>query len=124
MWWMAPNKVAVKSGKMFLYDRKFQRVAAWDGPPLYPGTSYLNLVAAEPLGASSQRSGLVSIFSGTGRWHKTPLFVHTWEGKLIYEELLDDDYQSILPLPVAEQGALSFLVGGRGQVWRYSSQAR
>ena len=119
-----PNKVVTKSGKIILYDRKLQRVASWDAPHLYPESSYLRLVAAEPLGPQNQRRGLVSLFKGPGRWHKTPLFVHTWEGKLIYEELLEDDYLSILPLLGAERGADSFLVGGRGQVWRYSSSAR
>jgi hypothetical protein len=118
------NKVVTKSGKIFLYDRKLQRVASWDAPHPYPGTSYLSLVAAEPLGPPNRRRGLVSLFSGTGRWRKTPLFVHSWEGKLIYEELLEDNYFSVLPLLDAEQGAVSFLVGGRGQVWRYSSAAR
>jgi len=121
---VAPNVVATKSGKMFVYDRKFQRVASWDAPHPYPGTSYLSLVAAEPLGPPNQRSGLVSLFTGTGSWRKTPLFVHTWEGRLIYEELPEDDYLSVLPLLSAEQGTVSFLVGGRGRVWRYSSSAR
>jgi hypothetical protein len=121
---VAPDNVATKSGKIFLYDRRFQRVASWDAPLPYPGTSYLSLVAAEPLGAPNQRSGLVSLFNGTGSWHKTPLFVHSWAGKLIYEELLEDDYLSIFPTLGAEQGTISFLVGGRGQVWRYSSPAR
>src|SRR5262245_10510306 len=62
---VAPDKVATKSGKMFLYDRKFQRVAAWDAPLPYPETSYLSLIAAEPLGTPNQRSGLVSLFIGT-----------------------------------------------------------
>ena len=53
-------------------DRKFQRVASWDAPHPYPGTSYLSLVAAEPLGPPNQRSGLVSLFTGTGSWRKTP----------------------------------------------------
>jgi len=35
-----------------------------------------------------------------------------------------EHYLSILPLFSAEQGTVSFLVGGRGQVWRYSSSAR
>ena len=105
-------------------DRKFQRVASWDAPHPYPGTSYLSLVAAEPLGPPNQRSGLVSLFTGTGSWRKTPLFVHSWEGRLIYEELPEDDYLSVLPLLSAEQGTVSFLVGGRGRVWRYSSSAR
>jgi len=120
----ANNEVVTKSGKMLLYDRKMQRVASWDSPYPYPGTSYLYLAAAEALGTPNQRSGLVSIFTGTGSWHKTPLFVHSWEGKLLYEELLEDDHLSILPLFGAGQGAVSFLVGGRGQVWRYSSPAR
>src|SRR5262245_14887559 len=69
---VAPNVVATKSGKMFVYDRKFQRVASWDAPHPYPGTSYLSLVAAGPLGPPNQRSGLVSLFTGTGSWRKTP----------------------------------------------------
>ncbi|HKQ76217.1 MAG TPA: hypothetical protein VJ810_21160 [Blastocatellia bacterium] len=121
---VAPDKVVTKSGKMFLYDNKFQKVAAWDAPLLDPGTSYLNLVAAELLGAPSERSGLISLFSGTGSWHKTPLFVHSWEGKLIYEELLEDNYLSILSFPGGEKGSAAFLVGGRGQIWRYSSPPR
>ena len=118
------NKVVTKSGKMYLYDRKLRRVAFWDAPHPYPGTSYLSLVAAEPVGPPNQPSGLVSLFAGTGSWRKTPLFVHSWVGELLYEELLEDNYLSILPLPSAEQGMVSFLVGGRGQVWRYSSQAQ
>jgi hypothetical protein len=120
----APNVVATKLGKMFLLDRRFQRVASWDTPYPYSGTSYLRLVAAEPLGRPNQGIGLVSLFAGSGSWHKTPLFVHSWEGRLLYEELLEDDYLSILPSPGAEQGTGSFLVGGRGQVWRYSLPAR
>lgn len=120
----APNVVATKMGKMFLLDRKLQRVASWDTPYPYPGTSYLRLVAAESLGAPNQGGGLISLFSGRGSWHKTPLFVHSWDGKLLYEEILEDDYLSILSLPGAGQGTGSFLVGGRGQVWRYSSPAR
>ncbi|HEV2663702.1 MAG TPA: hypothetical protein VG324_02265 [Blastocatellia bacterium] len=120
----APNVVARKPGKMVLLDRKLQRVASWDTPYPYPGTSYLRLIAAEPLGTPNQWSGLVSLFTGAGSWHKTPLFVHSWDGKLLYEEILEDDYLSILPLPGAEQGTVSFLVGGRGQVWGYTSPAR
>lgn len=36
--------------------------------------------------------GLISLFAGTGSWHKTPLFVHSWDGKLLYEELLAGVY--------------------------------
>ena len=120
----APNVVARKPGKMVLLNRKLQRVASWDTPYPYPGTSYLRLIAAEPLGAPNQGSGLVSLFAGSGGWHKTPLFIHSWDGKLLYTELLEDHYLSILPLPGAEQDAGSFLVGGRGQVWRYSLPER
>ena len=120
----AHNKVTTKSGKMFLYDRKMRRVAFWEAPHPYPGTSYLSLVAAETVGPPNRPSGLVSLFAGTGSWRQTPLFVHSREGKLLYEELLEDNYLSILPLLSAEQGMVSFLVGGRGQVSRYSSQAQ
>ena len=120
---VASNVVATKSGKMFLYDTKMRRVASWDGPLPYPGTSHLSIVAAEPLGAPNRRTALVSLFVGTGSWSKTPLFVHSWEGKLIYEEHLEDIYLSVLPLIGEGQETVSFLVGGRGQVWRYSSPA-
>jgi len=120
----APNVVARKPGKMVLLNRKLQRIASWDTPYPYPETSYLRLIAAESLGAPNQGSVLISLFNGTGSWHKTPLFVHSWDGKSLYEELLEDDYLSILPLPDAERGTGSFLVGGRGQVWQYSAPAR
>src|SRR5262249_933086 len=113
-----------KPGKMVLLNRKLQRVASWDTPYPYPETSYLRLIAAESLGAPNQGDVLISLFNGPGSWHKTPLFVHSGDGKLLYEKLLEDEYLSIVRLAGGEGGSGLFLVGGRGQVWRYSAPAR
>ncbi len=62
--------------------------------------------------------GFVSLLQGRGGWHRTVLSVHEPVRGLVYQEILDGDYRSVLPLPDSG-GALSFLLGGRNQVWWY-----
>ena len=58
------------------------------------------------------------LVKGRGGWHRTILYVYSEGGDLVYQEILGDDYESIMPYTLAD-GALAFLVGGRGEVWSY-----
>jgi hypothetical protein len=64
------------------------------------------------------RNGQLRVVNGSGQELVRMVYVYAANAELIYKEVLDDDYQSIMPYRVADNG-LAFLVGGRGEVWSY-----
>ncbi len=61
----------------------------------------------------------VSVFKGRGGWHRTILFIHEMEGGLLYKEILVGDFPCLAPAPT-ETNKISFLLGGRGEVRKYT----
>ena len=51
-------------------------------------------------------------------WDRTILYVHDYDGNLLYQEVLKGHCQSLAPRPTAFGDSL--LVGCKGQVWEYS----
>jgi hypothetical protein len=78
--------------------------------------SPLHVVAAAFVGSGPDAPFAV-VYSGRGGWHRSVLYYFARDGKLVYKEILGDDYQSVTPLAGSEGTA--FLVGGRGEVWLY-----
>ena len=73
-------------------------------------------------GISLEKEGrrlFVSVFKGRGGWHRTLLFVHEMEGDLLYKEILVGDFLCLAPGPT-ETNTISFLLGGRGEVLKYT----
>ena len=101
------ERIAVYDGKLNL--RKTYS-AAGARPPLH--------VAASAFLGSGPGSPFVAVFNGRGAWHKSIVYVFDAEGKTIYKEILDGDFQSVAP-----HGEDGFLLGGRGKVLLYSFAA-
>jgi hypothetical protein len=59
----------------------------------------------------------LQLYSGRGGWHRSILYVFSSTGKLIYKEILGDDFQVSLQ---CLQTARIILIGGRNEVIRYS----
>jgi hypothetical protein len=101
------ERIAVYDGKLNLWKTYS---AAGAQPPLR--------VAASAFLGSDPDAPFVAVFKGRGGWHKSIVYVFDAEGKQIYKEILDGDFQSVAPY-----GQGGFLLGGRGKVLLYSFAA-
>jgi hypothetical protein len=110
----APFVVLSRNEELEVYDRQLkpQRKLRTPGARLP-----LHAAAAAFL-VSEFRGPFAVLVKGRGGWHRTILFVYAADDQLLYEEILDDDYQSMTPY-IAADGTLAFLIGGRGEVWSY-----
>ncbi len=75
-------------------------------------------VEAAAFGRAGPDAPFAALFKGRGGWHRSVLYLFAASGDLVYKEIFDGDFQSIYPLEEAE--GTTFLVGGRGEVWKYS----
>lgn len=111
----SPHHVLISTDTgLLVYDNRLQNQRVLSTPGV---AAPLHIRAGEPVGL--HQNGFVSLFSGRGGWHRTLLFIHSPQGKVLYKEILDNDYASILPLSSSGNRNL-FLVSGRGTVWLYS----
>jgi hypothetical protein len=101
------QRVAIHDGKLGLL--KTLRAPGAD-PPLQ--------IAASAFLGTGPDAPFVAVYNGRGGWHKSLVYVFDAEGKPIYKEILDGDFQSVAPYG---QGA--FLLGGRGKILLYSFAA-
>jgi hypothetical protein len=113
--WSEPHRVLISTDELLL-------VFGPQPNPLLrlptPGmTAPLHIVAGAPLGDLGS-SPFASAFEGRGGWHRTILFVHSSRGHVIYKEVLEDDFPAIWPVAGSTCG--EFLLGGRGEIWKYS----
>lgn len=109
-----PFVVLSKNEELAIYDRELmlRRQLRTPGARLP-----LHAAAAAFLG-SDLSDAFAVLVKGRGGWHRTILYVYSAKNELIYEEILGDDYQSMTPYKAAN-GALAFIIGGRGEVWSY-----
>ncbi|OGG03643.1 MAG: hypothetical protein A3F83_11500 [Candidatus Glassbacteria bacterium RIFCSPLOWO2_12_FULL_58_11] len=89
-----------------------------------PFARYLHVAAGVRLPAAGRTTRgesdeYASILNGRGGWHRSVLYVNESSGPLIYQEILDENFQSICQFR-SEGSGTSFLVGGRGKVWLYT----
>jgi hypothetical protein len=111
----APFVVLSKNEELVIYDRRLavRRLLRTPGArfPFHAGAATF---------LESGESGVFAVLvNGRGGWHRTILYVYSANDELIYEEILDDDYQSMTPYTSAN-GAPAFFIGGRGEVWSYA----
>ena len=66
----------------------------------------------------ASKGPFVSIFGGRGGWHRSVLFVHTSDDRVIYKEVLVGDFTAVWPQQ-AGNGTYRFLLGGRGEIYEY-----
>lgn len=81
----------------------------------FPSISHdvvLHVTAAAEM--STPRPLIGTLLAGRGGWHRTVLLIHDDEGKLLYSEILDGDWQVITPN--LSQGGVGFVLGGRGRI--------
>ncbi len=109
-----PFVVLSTNEELAVYDRALQEKRRFHTPG---GTLPLHAAAASFFDPGFD-GPFVVLVKGRGGWHRTILYVYARNAELIYKEVLGDDYQSLTPYTVADD-ALSFLVGGPGEVWSY-----
>ena len=59
---------------------------------------------------------IVSLYTGRGGWHRSILFIHDMEGRILYHEILNR-HKSIMPLNIKNKSG--FMLGGRGCIRLY-----
>lgn len=114
--WSRPRMLLVSTdGTLMLFDSHMKEVRQLPAPGMQ---SPLHISAGAPLDVVGA-GPFASLFAGRGGWHRSILFIHSADNKVVYEEILGDDFQAVWPLQ-AKDGTYRFLLGGRSQVWEYS----
>lgn len=114
--WSRPRMLLISTdGTLLLFDNQLKEVRQLPAPGMQ---SPLHISAGAPLDIAGA-GPFASLFAGRGGWHRSILFIHSADNKVVYEEILGDDFQAVWPQQ-AKDGTYRFLLGGRGQVWEYS----
>jgi hypothetical protein len=113
--WSEPHRVLISTDELLLvFGPQANPLLRLSTPGM---TAPLHIVAGAPL-RDLGSSPFASAFEGRGGWHRTILFVHSSRGDVIYKEVLEDDFPAIWP--IADSTCGEFLLGGRGEIWKYS----
>ena len=97
-----------------VYDSKLKIVKKYKAAG---AGSKMHVVAATFIG-NAPDAPFAALYSGRGGWHRSILYVFSSTGKLLYKEILGDDFQSITAVPSNSKKII--LIGGRNEVIRYS----
>ncbi len=114
--WSQPHYLLVSTdGALLVFDNHLKEIRNLQTPGI---KAPLHISDGAPLDIAG-KGPFVSVYGGRGGWHRTILFIHSSDGRVIYKEVLIDDFIAVCPLP-GKDGAYRFLLGGRGQVFEYS----
>ena len=114
--WSQPHHILVSTdGMLLVLDNHLQKIRSLSTTGI---RAPLHISAGSRLDCVG-RGPFVSVFVGRGGWHRSILFIHSTDERVIYKEILLGDFKAVWPLP-KKNGKFRFLLGGRGQVWEYS----
>lgn len=114
--WSQPHYLLVSTdGALHVFDNHLREVRNLQTPGI---RAPLHISDGAPLSIAGE-GPFISVYGGRGGWHRTILFIHSLDGRVIYKEILVGDFNAVCPLS-GKDGAYRFLLGGRGQVFEYS----
>lgn len=109
--------VVLSAGNVLdVYDSKLKLLKNFDAEG---AISPMHVVAATFIG-DGLSAPFAAVYNGRGGWHRSILYVFSSTGELVYKEILEGDYQSIISVPQSD--GVAFLLGGRNEVSLYTFQ--
>jgi hypothetical protein len=109
----------VGSEKMHIINHKGEKVAIFNTP--YTSYSYQR-PDGMPLLLNKEKNdyGYISSIKGRGGWHRTVIYVNALSGELLYQEIVEEDCDSLYAFNDTDDKKGSFLVGCRNCIWLYT----
>jgi hypothetical protein len=114
--WSQPHYLLVSTdGALLVFDNHLKEIRNLQTPGI---KAPLHISDGTPLDIAG-KGPFVSVYRGRGGWHRTILFIHSSDGRVIYKEIVVGDFKVVCPLS-RKDGEYRFLLGGRGEVFEYS----